>query len=614
MSNFIKEYPILNQETLNLISKDVNENRMPFEDSMMYSQAADEKFIDKNIRLSEFRTFETKSMFDKFKILVDEINKQDKFQSYKLVENDITHIKYKTGGFFKKHDDYLSLKTNTLTEYTMILCLDANCTGGRTIFHFNEHFKHFSEASVTNGHVVIFRKDICHEGEIIKSGYKDILTANLWCTDIKSDKTVVVSFPNDKRYYVLNYNDIYFFKDCSINITLSYDLLMDDQNEKDNIYTYESTQVDYDEFAIIYKVLTKEYVTSVDLDVNLHILDLFKLKYSDVFVDMIQTLNNTSQFKDEIILSNGITLFQNSDHARYVMSLSKKLKQNMIPFKIYFVEGTYTYGGGISDNDPLHIKMSPVFVSVGDHNNILFFRNMKTKSYDEIEMYVSKRESDRYTNEMIDENEKRAERLKTENEPLKPGEFDFSISDHEEFEANEENDEFVLDYNFLRTQTLLKSNTIFTVKNEDNYDTENENVLYYSEDFVYDCESNYSSLNFSLETHNVETILNVVNPKSHCDILSDINLKYDPHGKLLEEREYYNLDDDNKIFFTDEQKDIVSNMIVSKDIVRKVERSLSSIKLRLNQTKTTVDHDFCNENIYGSFTIIEVNGMFNADS
>jgi len=65
-----------------------------FEDLMMYSQAKDEKIIDKNIRLSTFRTIEEDSLFDSFDILIDEINKRDKFQKYKLMENYITRIKY----------------------------------------------------------------------------------------------------------------------------------------------------------------------------------------------------------------------------------------------------------------------------------------------------------------------------------------------------------------------------------------------------------------------------------------------------------------------------------------------------------------------------------------
>ncbi len=74
------------------------------------------------------------------------------------------------------HEDYLSLKSNCIEEYTMIICMDANCEGGETIFHVNEWFKHVSKSSITPGHCMIFRKDLKHEGAIVKSGEKNILT------------------------------------------------------------------------------------------------------------------------------------------------------------------------------------------------------------------------------------------------------------------------------------------------------------------------------------------------------------------------------------------------------------------------------------------------------
>ena len=57
-------------------------------------------------------------------------------------------------------------------EYTMIICVDADCEGGNTILHLNNFFKHSSKFTTTPYHSLIFRKDIIHEGELIKNGYK----------------------------------------------------------------------------------------------------------------------------------------------------------------------------------------------------------------------------------------------------------------------------------------------------------------------------------------------------------------------------------------------------------------------------------------------------------
>ena len=36
--------------------------------------------------------------------------------------------------FFKKHEDYLSITSNIIEEFTLIICLDANCEGGEYYF------------------------------------------------------------------------------------------------------------------------------------------------------------------------------------------------------------------------------------------------------------------------------------------------------------------------------------------------------------------------------------------------------------------------------------------------------------------------------------------------
>lgn len=163
MSNFIKEYDTVGQSYIKEIKKYVDKDKRKYETSQMYSQKLDEKFIDKEIRSSVFKNFEidnnndsdtnqnVKNLFDVFKHIVDDMNSVDKFDHYKLITNDISHIKYEKGGFFKAHDDYVSLKSNIMSEFTLVLCLDADCDGGRTIFHVNKHFTYCSESSKNTG-------------------------------------------------------------------------------------------------------------------------------------------------------------------------------------------------------------------------------------------------------------------------------------------------------------------------------------------------------------------------------------------------------------------------------------------------------------------------------
>ena len=71
-------------------------------------------------------------------------------------------------------------------EYTGIMCVNADCEGGETIFHFNKSFKHISKQSITEKNTLLFRKDIRHEGNLIKNGFKETRT-----TKNKSCKSII---------------------------------------------------------------------------------------------------------------------------------------------------------------------------------------------------------------------------------------------------------------------------------------------------------------------------------------------------------------------------------------------------------------------------------------
>jgi hypothetical protein len=574
MTNFIKEYKNLNDDEFFNIKKQFEECTDDFEDSMMYSQKTEEKFIDKNIRLSKFRTMKTDNIFKSFDVLVGEINKRDKLQKFRLIRNDITHIKYEKDGYFKKHDDFQSIKSNIVTEYTMILCLDSECEGGRTLFHFNDHFKYFSSASVTNGNVVIFRKDIHHEGEIIKSGHKEILTANLLCTDILSEKIVLVSFLNDERKYVINYNYICSIKDCVISVYIDFNIKNGNIDENDNIYEYKSEFSTYEEFQIIYKIFMKEYITIDEYNQNTQLLDYHNIHPSNIFIEIINEMIKKSEYKDEIIVSDGITMFQNRDQMKYARSFLNYSNSNTIPMKFYFAEGTYNFGGGMEDEPSKNIKMTPIFVSVGDYDNILFMRGLKTTHFIELQLEEIIKESHEY--------DEITNKLK-----LNPNK-EFTLCEDD----GDESDNFV---------TPSKINSV-----------ENINEIYdlkiaLDECFFGECEYLFPGLKYSLKYKN-QDIVELMFGEEY-DRSYGICKKYifDKHEELKEERKLFNLDINNKMFFTEQQRELIFEKIINKNIIENIRKSLMDVKLRLQQQKASVDHNFCNESIYGEFTIIEIN-------
>jgi hypothetical protein len=86
----------------------------PFGPSALYTVATEERIVDPEQRLSTFRALTDPAAFALAEALVAGISLPHAALS--LVRNDVTHIKYATGGFFRPHQDYLSLVSNVVQE------------------------------------------------------------------------------------------------------------------------------------------------------------------------------------------------------------------------------------------------------------------------------------------------------------------------------------------------------------------------------------------------------------------------------------------------------------------------------------------------------------------
>jgi len=91
------------------------------------------------------------------------VNETDPTKVYSLVRNDVSHIIYGPGGFFKRHSDYLSVTSNVIEEYTLIVCVTPEgvaCTGGETLIHTWPDQTFTSKATTIRGGGLLFRKDL----------------------------------------------------------------------------------------------------------------------------------------------------------------------------------------------------------------------------------------------------------------------------------------------------------------------------------------------------------------------------------------------------------------------------------------------------------------------
>lgn len=285
------------------------------EPSKLYSSLTETKFLDASQRNSVYRIFTDKKHFELAEQYVKRLNELDSVYFYKLVRNDITHIIYEKGGFFKRHEDYLSLTTNCLEEYTMIIYLNSDCIGGETVFHLNKFLSHASVPE--EGKVVIFRKDLEHEGNLVTSGRKEILTANLWAIPRQNSNIVVVTFEEDKRFYCIPTANIMAF-DNMINRCITF---KGQQNDK--LVYFCARETTYEGFRPVYDVFQRCYVSQYYPDV----FDYYAIPKNRILIsESSKAIECEFNLADEIIICASeaeCTVFQ------------ERFPENILNFRYY---------------------------------------------------------------------------------------------------------------------------------------------------------------------------------------------------------------------------------------------------------------------------------------
>ena len=179
----------------------LDQHDQPFEPSQLYSPAAEAKYVDTGQRVSEFRAIVNAECFGLAEELVAAVNRNQTGIRFSLVRSDVTEITYQPGGFFKRHQDFLSVQGNVVEEHTMLVCVTpdeaaASARGGATIIH-QLGKSHKLVGTTIPGHAVVFRKDLEHEGELLSAGEKRIVSLNLLAIRNRSpqDQVLHITFP-----------------------------------------------------------------------------------------------------------------------------------------------------------------------------------------------------------------------------------------------------------------------------------------------------------------------------------------------------------------------------------------------------------------------------------
>ena len=110
----------------------------PFKTSELYATADASRFADPSVRLSESRAIVDPKLAALSEALVKEISASDTQYDYVLCPDNITHIKYSAGGFFKRHTDHCRGASNLIEEFTLVVNVNPDnvpCEGGSTVIH-----------------------------------------------------------------------------------------------------------------------------------------------------------------------------------------------------------------------------------------------------------------------------------------------------------------------------------------------------------------------------------------------------------------------------------------------------------------------------------------------
>jgi hypothetical protein len=561
MSQYIKEFGIINESVTDQIIEHIKNDKQDMELSQLYSSVEDAKFIDKEKRLSVFKTINDVELFSLFDELIVDINSLDKSNDYQIVKNNITYIKYEKGGFFDIHEDYLSFTSNIIEEYTMIICEDATCLnrGGETVFEINPFFTYESKQSVIPKNCLIFRKDLKHAGKLVEEGYKNIIMANILCTP-KKDKNgqiVIVTFPDNDEKFIFAASKLEPFKNNFLSKYIEFNKITN------KIVLYEEKSIPIEGFNILYKIFNRCYITIDEYEEAKDCILYYNILVGDIMISFHETKTIEDKTIDKLF-DDQIIICENSEKFDHVCSLVKDsdLELQYLPFRIIFAEGSLNYGGEMTGTPTQLVNMTPVWFSISENDNIMFYMNLVT------------------TNTEIEE-------IKTlnglKNNYIKDG-----------YENG--------DYDRLLQQSIIDIECDYDLK---------EDKIGYNEDFPYSDDKYYFNGDMFMEnTQNSDILLKIFERNSlDGQFVSNFN-------REIKNKKLIGIDENNKIAIDPKNMDNIIKILNDMNFINLIKSNINNIALNLQlpQQKENFEENFCNEDVYGSFNIVMIQGFIKLDN
>lgn len=557
----------------------------PFQASQLYSASRDEKFVDESLRLSKYRAITDPALFD----MVQEIATRLKPGSM-VVRNDITQIVYGPGGFFKPHQDYLSMKSNILDERTLLICItpeDVEVVGGETRIVVNPYYTHVSKATTTPRNALIFRKDLMHEGALLEKGSKIIVSANLWIPRKPITGVVEVSFEDTDKTCAIALEQIMAFPESFLAGFVSF---TDKQLGKTSfIYKYKCDVCSYETFDVVFKTLCQMYVEPEQVAEGVEILDFFGLSPANTLINFIPGVETVPEGHCALCTQKAVlypcggckkvyycgkkcqeidwhrahklvcnkkprekdfVLFESEEETLVASQAATELQQGYIKFSVVFGEGILRYDAEQTYN----IKLSPLYVCFGDYNNIYYKR----------------------------------------------------VLCHPCVEFDPQN---INDFEGLP----LEHNAKIIIRSDDEGEDDDEGRI----TVTFNCDdhgpSAYANLLIARDGIDVGTVVKEI---VKCDDSSEYAFDYRTEATVLpcsgeptQVFKHFQVDSEGKTCFTAEQADAMCEYITKTKLMKRIADQINNVKFRLTQHVNIIDGAFCNESLYGTCNLVEISGL-----
>jgi hypothetical protein len=440
---------------------------------------------------------------------------------------------------------------------------EIECVGGETKITLNPSASEIYKETIIPKHILIFRKDLTHEGLKIISGTKEIITMNLWATSKKKSKSIViVSFSSEKSVYCLSEKDIMLIpskleKFCKLERIAG---------NVSNVLYYEEKVLSAENFDYIYKILTRQHIELDNLKQIESIISHYEISYKNILMKLIsETSKKNKKNKKQSIdfdFSKEIIYCSTLENKTYLCEKIKKERLPYIPFTIVFAEGTLTYDAnrdGEYEDYEYELSMAPVYASFSECDNLLFTISLIFMNYH--------------------------------------GDFGSCEKPQDYFEAcySKHSDD---NYDALRCEKKYIS---YREESEDEDDGDDIEYVDPNDDYIY-CA--YFGLELCADVNPEEFILNAYDQKKCIRKYTIANNK-----ESISKYKYYNFDEDGKMFLGPEHFPNLIEKIKKNNLFNKIAGDANDIQFILPQATTEISHSFCNETVYGNTNIITVYGF-----